>query len=150
MGFGCQLSVVECQDKGRWRSYSLYVEESMDLQIKMFHWPDMVDDTTLVARGVLDVDGLEQIFAAARPLLNCRALIDLSDATYKLEPVEIDGFVNGLTRDLWPQVNKIALLSTPKVEQYAQLYLLSACLSNRGFKIAAFRNLQCAVDWLAA
>jgi hypothetical protein len=121
----------------------------MHLQIKLFHWPDMLDDVTLIARGVMDVEGLKQIFRAALPFLNCRLLIDLLEATYSLEPVEIDGFVNGLTRDLWPQVNKIALLSTPKIEQYAQLYLLSACLSNRGLKVRVFRDLKCAVDWLA-
>ncbi len=53
-----------------------------------------------------------------------------------------------ITPELWPVNTKIALVSTPQLQQHNQLLLLAASLSNRGFKVAAFYDSKSAVTWL--
>ena len=107
----------------------------------------------MIARGLLDVSGFEAIFReiaeTTQSLVSCKVLIDLQEATYRLEPPRIDAFVNGLRFDLWPQNNKVALVAGPEISLSDQLFILSNNLSNRGLKVAVFHNSKDAVIWLA-
>ena len=125
----------------------------MDYQIKLFRWPDKGNHVIMIARGVIDIEACNEVFRnvgeITLPLLDCKVLIDLIDAKCRLETAEIDAFVNGLRPNLWPHSSKIALVSASESEQYDQLFLLSGCLSKRGFKVAAFYDSKFAIDWLA-
>jgi hypothetical protein len=125
----------------------------MDLQIKLFRWLSRGHHVIALTRGPIDMAGIGRIFAEVaeitQPLPDCKVLIDLRDSTYKLDAVDIHTFANDLKADLWPDTNRIALVSAPSREQYDQLLMLSSCLSNRGFKVAIFYDANSAASWLA-
>ncbi len=124
----------------------------MNYQVKLFHWPERGDHVILIAGGFVDLNGFKQMFSKVGEitvsLSDCKVLIDLVDATYDLGPVEIEAFVSAITPDLLPINSKIALVSTPQMQQHNPLLLLAASLSNRGCKVAAFYDSKSAVTWL--
>jgi hypothetical protein len=125
----------------------------MQIQTKLFRWPDKGNHVIVIVRGLIGSGGLEWIFdevaSATRFLPDSKVLIDLIDATSKLAPTEIGVFVNSLNLDSWSHSPKIALVSPPAIEQYDQLATLSACLSSRGLQIAVFYDSKLAIDWLS-
>jgi hypothetical protein len=125
----------------------------MDFQIKLFRWPDRGNHVILIARGETDMSGFHQMFQKvaeiSQALFDCRVLIDLFDARYRLEPADVDSFVNGLRTARFPENHKVALVGAREIEQYNQLCMVSATLSNQGFKIAVFHDSKVAIDWLA-
>ena len=124
----------------------------MNYQVKLFHWPERGDHVILIACGFVDIDGFKQMFRKVgeitASLSDCKVLIDLVDATYDLDPMDINTFVSAITPDLLPINPKIALVSTPQAQQHNPLLLLAASLSNRGCKVAAFYDSKSAVTWL--
>ena len=124
----------------------------MNYQVKLYHWPERGDHVILIARGFVDIDGFKQMFREVgeitASLSDCKVLIDLVDATYDLDPMDIKAFVSAITPDLLPINSKIALVSTPQMQQHNPLLLLAASLSNRGCKVAAFYDSKSAVTWL--
>jgi hypothetical protein len=124
----------------------------MQIQTRIFRWPEKGNHVIMIARGTIDAGGLERIFcevaSATRFLPDAKVLIDLVDVTFELEPAGIDGFVNRLKLDPWLHKNKIALVSTLEAGASNRLHALSICLSNRGLKVVAFRDSKAAVDWL--
>ncbi|HET8564098.1 MAG TPA: hypothetical protein VFM35_09530, partial [Candidatus Binatia bacterium] len=123
------------------KTYHTVYGNVMDLQIKVFRWPDTGNYVIVITHGRVDIEGFKEIFRKVAPLTESlrdyKVVIDLQDATCRLEPADIHGFVTTLSPDLWPN-NKVALVSAPESEQYDQLFVLSTCLSDRGFKIAVF------------
>ena len=125
----------------------------MNYQVKLFHWPERGDHVILIVRGFVDIiDGFKQMFSKVgkitASLSDSKVLIDLVDATYDLDPMDIKAFVSAITPDLLPINPKIALVSTPQMKQRIPLTLLAASLSNRGCKVAAFYDSKSAVTWL--
>ena len=124
----------------------------MNYQVKLFHWPERGDHVIMIGCGFVDIDGFKQMFRKVgeitASLSDCKVLIDLVDATYDLDPVDIKAFASAITLELWPLNTKIALVSTPQMQQHNPLLLLAASLSNRGCKVAAFYDSKCAVTWL--
>lgn len=125
----------------------------MDFQLKLFSWPDRGNHLIMIARGVMDIKGFEQIFrevlTATQPLDDCKVVIDLQDTACNLESADIQAFVEGVQLDLWPSNNKIAIVSPHEPEQHDQLYTLTSGLAKRGLKIAVFDDSKLAVTWLA-
>ena len=125
-------------------------EKLMQIQTKLFSWPDKGNHVIMIARGVLDARGLEQIpgevAAVAIPHLDCKVLIDLVDADCKVEL--IDALLHESRPDLWPRQCRTALVSSFKDEQHSRLQAVSTTLASGGFRIAVFRNSKSAVDWL--
>ncbi|HTN69837.1 MAG TPA: hypothetical protein VMO00_01980 [Methylomirabilota bacterium] len=107
----------------------------------------------MITRGLLDVGGFQAIFREiaekTQSFLSCKVLVDLQDATFKFELSNIDAFINELRLDLWPQSNKLALVTGPVNSLYDQLFILSNNLSGQGLKVAVFYNSKDAVIWLA-
>jgi hypothetical protein len=132
------------------RSLISSAEENMNFQIKLFNFPDAGNHVIVIARGLLDTNGCNQIFhkiaEMTQLLLDCKVMIDLQDATCTLEPADIQRVVNGFTPDLWPHSVRVAMVCGPEV---SQLTALSAGLSNQGFKVAVFNDSKTAVTWLA-
>ena len=125
----------------------------MNYQIKLFHWPERGDHIIMIVRGFLEIEGFKQMFCRVGEmtelLSDCKVLIDLVDANCGLDPAGIKAFVSEFTPDQWPSNSKIALVSTPQMQQHNQILLLAASLSNRGYKVAAFYESKAAVSWLA-
>ena len=124
----------------------------MNYQVKLYHWPERGDHVILIACGFVDLNGFKQMFSKVgkitASLSDSKVLIDLVDATYDLDPMDIKAFVSAITPDLLPINSKIALVSTPQMQQHNPLLLLAASLSNRGCKVAAFYDSKSAVTWL--
>jgi hypothetical protein len=124
----------------------------MDFQLKLFNWPDPGPHVIAMAKGTIDSDGLRQIFRKVvemtQHLPHGKVLIDLVDAAWALEAADIDEFVDGAGSDLWVKNRRIAIVFARDLERYDRLLKLSAELSNRGIKAAAFSSLKFAVDWL--
>src|SRR4029077_12670859 len=81
----------------------------MDLQIKLFSGLDRGNHVIIITRGSIDIEGFREIFRnvvnTTRSLLDCKVLIDLQDATYKLEPGDIRAFADNLRPEQWPPTN---------------------------------------------
>ena len=62
----------------------------MDLQIKLFNGLGRGNHVIVISRGLVDIDGFKEIFRnvanTTEFLLDCMILIDLQDATCRLEP----------------------------------------------------------------
>jgi|SRR5437899_327143 len=125
----------------------------MDLEIKFFRWPDSGKDRlTVIARGVIDAEAMKQILSdiaeRTQHPFDGEVLIDLRNATYSLKTGTIYAIANELKPNLWP-LNKVALVSARDIEQYDQILLLSSCVLSRDFKVAAFYDLDRALQWLS-
>jgi hypothetical protein len=127
--------------------------EAMQIQTKVFSWPDHEDHVFLLARGLLNASGLEQIFnevaVTAGQYFHCKVLIDLIDTDCLLEAGVIDTLFHEARPELTPKKCVIALVAPPEDDSYSQLSAVSTSLVDRGFRIAAFRNTKSAVEWLA-
>ena len=125
----------------------------MNYQIKLYHWPERGDHVIMIVRGFVEIAGFKRIFRKVVELTDthrdCKVLVDLVDATYALNPADIKALVSDLTPAICPVNRKIALVSTPKLQQHNQLLVLAASLANRGGKVAAFDDSKSAVTWLA-
>ena len=125
----------------------------MQIQTKLFSWPDKGNHILMVARGLLDARGLRQVLNEVSVMaiqhLNCKVLIDFIDADCNVDPREIERLFYEPRPDLWPREYKIALVSSPRHDQYSRLLLVHTSLVSHGFRIAAFRDAKAAVDWLA-
>jgi hypothetical protein len=124
----------------------------MDLQIKLFSGLDMGNYVIIITRGSIDIEGFREIFRnvvnATRSLLDCKVLIDLQEATYRLEPADIVAFAANLRPEFWPPTNKVALVSVSDQQEHRQLCVLSTFLSNRVIKNAVFKDTKTALSWL--
>jgi len=124
----------------------------MNYQVKLFHWPERGDHVIMIARGFVEIEGFKQMFCKlgemTAELSDCKVLIDLMDATYGLDSADIKALVSDIIPEICPDNRKIALVSTPQLQQHNQLLLLAASLSNRGCKVAAFYDSKSAVTWL--
>jgi hypothetical protein len=128
------------------------LEIIMDLQIKLFSGLDRGNHVIVITRGLLDLEGLKQIFRnvadTSRSLLDCRILVDLQEATCCLEPGDIRQFAVNLRPEFWPPTNRVALVSVPEPMDYSRLCLLSTFLSNRRIRNAVFKDTKSALTWL--
>jgi hypothetical protein len=126
---------------------------SMDSHVKLFTWSDAGNHLIVIVRGVLNSAEFKRLFkeitATTRPLNECKVLVDLSDATCVLELSEVEGLLEQLPFDSWPEGNKLALVSGAERNDPYQIYLLRAGLASRGIAVRAYRDSKIAIDWLA-
>jgi hypothetical protein len=127
-------------------------EENMELQIKLFTWPNGGNHVIIIARGPINIEGFKQLFGKieemTRAVPDCKVLVDLVDTSFKLGPADADVFASLVTPESVPPTVKIAMVGTREVE-HDQLWTLVAGLSKRGLKVAAFYDSKVAVNWLA-
>ena len=124
----------------------------MDLQMKLFSGLDKGNYVIIITRGSIDIEGFREIFRnvvnTTRSLVDCKVLIDLQEATYRLEPADILAFAENLGPEFWPPTNKVALVSVSDQQEHRQLCVLSTFLSNRVIKNAVFKDTKTALSWL--
>jgi hypothetical protein len=125
----------------------------MEIQTKVFNVPDQENHVLMLARGVLDARGVEQILNEAAVMVfrqpNCNLLIDLIDAECKIDFDEIERLFPPDRQDVWPRNCKIALVSSPRQDDFNQLATLNTFLSTSGRRTAVFRDAKSALAWLA-
>ena len=125
----------------------------MNCQMNLLSWPRSGSHLIAITRGLVGTQEFNEIFAQVaqmtRPLVDCKVLIDLEDASYRLEPADIRCIISELQPELWPQNIKIALITAATTTQYDQLLTLSSYLSKLGFKTGVFSGMKVAVNWLS-
>lgn len=125
---------------------------TMNLQIKVFRWPNQANHVVMLARGIIDSEGLKEIFDKAAeitcPLLNCKILIDLLDAECKVELADIDQCLNERSSEEIFHISKVALVAARANKQCDRLVSRSGSLANKAFKVAVFEDSNVAAEWL--
>ena len=124
----------------------------MNLQIKVFRWPNQANHVVMLARGTIDAEGLKDIFRKAAeissPLLNCKILIDLLDAECKVEVADVGQRLSQCSSEEISHVSKVALVAARENKQFDRLVTISTSLANKIFKIAVFEDSNVAAQWL--
>jgi hypothetical protein len=125
----------------------------MDFQMKVVRVLQRGNHVIAITRGPVDIDGFKYLFdkviEETRPLLDCKVLIDFQDSKFKLLPSDAAEFVDSIDLHSWPHNNKVALVSSPEIEQYRQLAMLGDGLTKRTVKIAVFYDTKEAIGWLS-
>jgi hypothetical protein len=124
----------------------------MDLQIKVFRWPNQANHIIMLAHGTIDADGFRQIFRKvtemSAPLLDCKILVDLLSAKCTIEAADIEKFFSEVEWEYLSHNNKLALVFARANKQYDHVSALSASLLKQGVKIAVFDDSDVAAEWL--
>jgi hypothetical protein len=125
----------------------------MDFQIKVVRVLQRGNHVIAITRGLVDIDGFKYLFGRVieetRPLLDCKVLIDFQDSRYQLLPADVAELADSIDLQSWPDNNKVALVSSPEIEQYQQLATLGEGLAKRSIKIAVFYDTKEAISWLS-
>jgi hypothetical protein len=126
----------------------------MNYQVKVLRGLDRGDYVIMLARGGVDIAGLEQILARvtdeSRHLLDCKVLVDFQDSVFQFLPSEITEFLARFDTKRWPHDNKIAFISSPEGEQYRDLAMLGECLLKMKLEVGVFYDMREAIDWLSS
>jgi hypothetical protein len=125
----------------------------MDFQMKIVRILQRGNHVIAITRGPVDIDGFKYLFdkviEETRPLLDCKVLIDFQDSEFKLLLSDAAEFVDSIDLHSWPHNNKVALVSSPEIEQYQQLSRLVEGLINRSLKVGVFYDTKEAISWLS-
>ena len=127
---------------------------AMDVNLKLLESPDGRNHLIAIISGLVDADGLEQIFRQVAEIIqhqfNCTVLIDFEKASLRIEPKDIDELIHGLGPDLRLGNSKISLVSSAEIGESEQLKALSESLCREDLKAAVFNNAKEAVSWLVS
>jgi hypothetical protein len=125
----------------------------MNFQVKLFSWADQGNHLIVLGRGCMDKGSFTKLFdeieTTTRRLTQCKVLVDLSDSTYTIDSLEIEGLVAELPLDRWAPANRIAFVAAPGSLDYHRLDFLRTGLVRHGLTAAVFHNSKFAIDWLA-
>jgi hypothetical protein len=132
----------------------LFGEFAMDLKIKLLEMPDAANYLIVITGGMVDAEGFERIFRkiaeTSEFLLDCRSLIDVENATLRLDQLDIHALDDALGSRLERHEVKIAFVSSLDVAESKRLRVLRDSLSNLGLRVAVFDDPKSAVAWLSA
>jgi hypothetical protein len=135
----------------KWPKFILW-NFAMDLDVKLLQTPEGRNHLIIITRGQIDAEGLElilrQVAETIQELFNCKVLIDFENANLRLEPSDIDVLVNRLGPDLRLGNIKIALVSSPEIDELEQLKVLGDSLCREDLRAAVFDYAEEAVTWL--
>ena len=125
----------------------------MNHQIKVLRGLDGGDYIIMVAHGAIDITGFEQILDelidAAKPLLDCKILVDFQDSVFRLLHSDVTAFLAKFEPKRWPHNNKIAFICSPEGEQYRDLGMLGDGLLKMKFEVRVFYEMRKGIDWLS-
>ncbi|HEU4342721.1 MAG TPA: hypothetical protein VFU31_14240 [Candidatus Binatia bacterium] len=123
----------------------------MDLKIKLLQLPEGENFLVVIAHGLIDSEGLDQILrkiaATTQSLLECKVLIDLEEASLELQSPVIRRLVNRIEPDLRRRHLKFALVSSAEVDEGPRV--LGDSLSKLGLTAAVFVDIKHAAVWLS-
>lgn len=124
----------------------------MDLKIKLLELPNGGNYLIVITRGIINAEGFEQIFRKVaetnQAVPNCKFLIDLEEASLRLDPSDIHVLVHPLGSDLGCHGSKIAFVSSAEIES-KRLRVVSDSLCSLGLKVAVFDDAKSAAVWVS-
>ena len=124
----------------------------MEANVKLLESPDGKNHLIIIVAGMVDVEGLEQIFRQVaetiQRLFNCKVLIDFEKASLNLQTGTIDALANKLGPNLRLGNIKIALVKPGETGESEQVTVLSESLCREDLTAAVFDNAKEAVGWL--
>jgi hypothetical protein len=130
----------------------LGTEVVMDLQLKLFRLHSAGTYFFMIAQGIMDVAGIKALFheiaKGTQSLLYCKVLVDLVDATMRLDVAALADFIESLEHNPWQSGNTVALIVSPHLPELPTLVQLRAHFARRGLKVAVFTSAKAAIDWL--
>lgn len=125
----------------------------MDLQVKSFRLEHAGRYLFIIARGVMDMDGLKTLFEeigeSTQSFSDCRILVDLVDATISFETAEVDDFFGALAEGPWGDGNAVAFIVSTEFLDLSRLVQLKQHLFRRGLRFANFSDTKVAIEWLS-
>ena len=125
----------------------------MDYQIKILRGLDQGNYVIMFIRGSINIAAfrhvLDKLVEATQSFLDCKILVDLQDSKCQFSPSDVREIA--LTFDIaaWPHSNKIALISSPDMEQYHHLGILGDRLLDMKIDVGVFYEMRDAISWLA-
>lgn len=126
----------------------------MNLKIKLLEMPDAANYLIVITGGMVDAEGFERIFRkiaeTSKSLLDCRSLIDVENATLRLDQLDIHALDDTLGTHLERHKIKIAFVSSLDVAESKRLRVLRDSLSSLGLRVVVFDDPKSAVAWLSA
>lgn len=130
----------------------LCTEVVMDFQLKLFRLHTAGTYFFMIAQGIMDVEAIKSLFheiaKGTQSLLYCKVLVDLVDATIRLDVAAVTDFLESLEHNPWQSGNTVALIVPPHLSELPMFVQLRAHFARRGLKIAAFTTAKAAIDWL--
>jgi len=125
----------------------------MNYQIKVLRGLDGGNYIIVVAHGSVDITGFEQILDelihAAKPLLDCKILVDFQDSVFRLLHSDVIEFLARVEPKRWPHNNKIAFICSLERQQYRDLGMLGDGLLKMKFEVGVFYEMREGIDWLS-
>jgi hypothetical protein len=125
----------------------------MNYRIKVLRGLDRGNFAIIITRGQVDLAGferiLDEVIDSTRTLLDCKVLLDFQDSTLEFLPSDVANFLVRFEFEKWPHSNKIALVSSPEMQQFGQLACLADGLVRMKLEVGSFYTTRDAIDWLA-
>ena len=127
---------------------------TMNFQLKLIRLPDKGNYVIMLAKGLIDGAAFNKILTevsqATQPLLDCKVLIDLQDATVSFSPSDFELLLTDAKLDQWSHNNKVAVVSAPQCDHLKSLIRIITCLTNLNIRVSGFDSVTTAVEWLTA
>ena len=125
----------------------------MDYQIKILRGLDQGNYVIMFIRGSMDIAAcrrvLDKLAEATQSFLDCKILVDFQDSKCQFSPSDVREIALTFDVSAWPHSNKIALISSPDMEQYHLLGILGDCLLDMKIDVSVFYEMRDAISWLA-
>jgi hypothetical protein len=122
-------------------------------KIKLLELPNAVSYLLVIAEGVIHAEDFEQIFRkvveTSESLVDCKHLIDVENATLRLEGLDIHALDDALGSNLERHKIKIAFVSSLNVAESRRVRSLGNSLSGLGMRAAVFHDAKSALTWLS-
>jgi len=125
----------------------------MDYQIKILRGLDQGNYVIMFIRGSMNIAAfrhvLDKLAEATQSFLDCKILVDFQDSKCQFSPSDVREIALTFDVSAWPHSNKIALISSPDMEQYHHLGILGDCLLDMKIDVSVFYEMRDAISWLA-
>jgi len=125
----------------------------MEYQIKILRGLDQGNYVIMFIRGSMDIAAfgrvLDKLAQATQTFLDCKILVDFQDSKCQFFPSDVREIALTFDVAAWPHGNKIALISSPDMEQYHHLGILGDCLLDMKIDVSVFYEMRDAISWLA-
>ena len=127
----------------------------MNYQVDVFCRHNNGNCLEIVVRGLLDRQAFLRLMQAigglAKPLSDCKVLLDLQDVTCDLGLEDLVELQSELSIFPWTTAGKLklAMVTTAHPEQYHGLRQLTLPVSQLGVDVAVFNEEKRALAWLA-
>ena len=107
----------------------------------------------VITNGYVNIKRFKYIFSQVinetTPLIDCKVIVDLQGSTIKFLLSDVTAFLESIDLEAWPRNNKLALVSSPEMEQYQQLVMLGDGLKKRLLNVSVFHDTREGLTWLS-